>query len=1185
MADFAQDVKINIELEAKTSKAMAQIGSSLAQIKASANSLGDELDQIEEDLDSFGDSFDKDTRMEIGGGVDSDSIKMSALSALHQADVAIESLRDPKVTIRGRVDIDEEEMQSQVDAETESFKEISKAVQESVEAKEKFSESNAKVEERTKASVTELKREESAFDDIITSGDTLSEVKQKVAGANEHVARMSRESARDIAGEDDAMMELFDSLDVVDRKMRDTSDSGSATRRALNKMRRATDETTDSMRAAGEVGDIFEDGLGSLSVNLGAFTVALRNFLTQVPLLLTALGAAGAAAMGAASSFLALAGALGTVVAAGALGHAQQLKEEYAGIESLGQSMQVIMLNLRDTFMQAFKPLLDNQATVDIFVAAVEGLARIINSAAKEIAGLTRGTEEFSNRVKAGTEPLYTVQEAMSDISTKVGPALRDLFGSLTIAFEELGAEMVAGTAMGVSGLANMVDFSVWLFDQIEDLSGLISQFGDTMADLAVIGTRIGGGLLPVFKAFSTIVETVTEALRTMESETMQNMITFMVLMAAINRVSGVMGSLLTIVPNVVAGMANISAQATAASGSIATMRAATAAAGTQLGGFLAQTSMLGGFTNLATSLTSTGERMRKVAFNSYAASEAFEELADDTDFASDELRELAIQGMFTNEVLDDLGDQDYDITPDKQLDPKQFLPDDPITDAMFGSKSDISDKMDGLFKDLGGEQVSVPGVQGFSQLSDNPFKALQSDSDALGVVRSKMKGLGQSFVNAGKRALTASKNFLFMLGNLVKMQLQAAWTAVTFAGSLAVSFAKSGLAALKAAGRIAYLTAATYAQTGSVKTALVAMWNMITAQNASGAAAARAAVAKFAGAAANLVLAAASYIASSGMLALAASIAVATGGISILLALIGGLAVGIITNFGAIKSAASDSFGFLKEMIDVIVDVLLTYFVTSWNLIVDLFNAVVQGMSPLTDLFMDLAKVIGLTGGNAQDGAKGMGMMAKAGEWAKSAIEVLGVVFGVIIDVLGGVLTIATTLIRLALTPLVVGVHLLMGALDLLSDFWNWIIEDMLGVEGGISGLMDMFMNLFNMLLEGISAIPKIVEDIVNFVIGLVNDFLNAIPFLNLGNISEVSFTKESELKADRDELAEDTANMRDRTAGKGDNTITYNEDNSTNIDQTVNADPEDQAQLSRVVTDAIAEANSFERRRQGGQ
>jgi hypothetical protein len=45
------------------------------------------------------------------------------------------------------------------------------------------------------------------------------------------------------------------------------------------------------------------------------------------------------------------------------------------------------------------------------------------------------------------------------------------------------------------------------------------------------------------------------------------------------------------------------------------------------------------------------------------------------------------------------------------------------------------------------------------------------------------------------------------------------------------------------------------------------------------------------------------------------------------------------------------------------------------------------------------------------------------------------------------------------------------------------------------------------------------------------------------------------------------------------------YNEDSSTNIEQTIDADPEDQAKLSRVVSDAISEANSFERRRQGGQ
>jgi phage-related protein len=344
----------------------------------------------------------------------------------------------------------------------------------------------------------------------------------------------------------------------------------------------------------------------------------------------------------------------------------------------------------------------------------------------------------------------------------------------------------------------------------------------------------------------------------------------------------------------------------------------------------------------------------------------------------------------------------------------------------------------------------------------------------------------------------------------------------------------------------------------------------------------------KWAGAAANLALAAAEWAATSGALALGTALVAATGGVILLLGVIGGLAVGIIDNFDSIKSAASDTFGFLKDVMNIVVDVLLTYFVTSWNLMVDLFQAIVQGVSPLTDLFMDLASQLGLVGGKGEDGAGAMGMLAAAGDAVKGIISALATIFGALIDTLGFVLTIISTILRIALIPLTATISGLISLLGLLSDWWDFILEDILGVQGGVSGLIAIFIDLFDTFLEGMSAIPKVVENIANTIIGIIDGFLgtitDAIPGVDLGQIGDVSFTNDK-LKSDRDDLAANTEPLMDSLAAKGDNTITYNEDNSTNIDQTVNADPEDQAQLSRVVTDAIAEANSFERRRQGGQ
>jgi len=1058
------------------------------------------------------------------------------------------------------------------------------------EMQDEVDKANRKLSDSADGTRGSIAGEGDAFQDVIGKADNLAEAKDAAKNANVALSKRNEQTAKSALMESRALdglglsaIEMADVAEDLTDQFREESDSVRASSGALRSLRRNTDNATDSMRAAAEVGDIFEDGLGSLSVNLGAFTVALRNFLTQVPLLLTALGAAGSAALGAAAGFLALAGAMGAVVGAGALAHAQQLKSEYAGIEELGQSMQVIMLNLRDVFFQALEPLTNSEATIGLFSSAVTGLARAVNVIAKAIAGLTEGTEQFNQRMEAGAEPVYTVQDAFEDFSEKVGPAFRDLVGSITIAFEELGEEMVAGTAKATTGLANMIDFSVWLFDQIEDLSGLISQFGDTLAELSILGARIGGGLLPVFKAFSTVMEEVAGALNDIDSETMQNAITFLILMAAINKVSGVASSLLTILPNLVIGMGNIASSANGAAGALGTMRAATAAAGGQLGGFLAQTSMLGGMTSLVNVFGTTGERLRNIAFNSTAARAMFDDLADEVDNTSDELRELAIEGMLAEEVLEDLDDTDvdFDVDDSGKVSPQQFLPDDPITGAMFGGA--LFGGADDAAEEAG-ESVQTTLADSFDDVDTTQTSLTDfGDTSALDKLKGKLGGVKKSFMGVLGSIKTAAFAFGGLLKRIVAVQFAALKTAVVMTGKFAAAMVRTAISAFRAAGAIAAQTIMVYQYTGSLTAAASTLWGLVTAQLASAAATARDAAMKAVGAAANFLLSGSALIATSSMYALATSIAVATGGISILVGLIGALAVGIITNFGAIKSAAADSFGFLKQIIDIIVDVLLTYFVTVWNLLVDIFQSVVQGLSPLTNMFMNLAETLGLVGGKGEEGAGMMAKLGAAGDIVKGVIKGLGTVFSAIIDILGGVLWVASMLIRVALMPLVFTINLLVAALDLLGDFWDFVLEDLLGVTGGVSGLIDMFMNLIDTFLEGLSVIPKWVEQIINFVIGILNGFLKAIPFLD--TIEEVNFTKESDLKTNRDELAADSRNMREGTAEKGDKTITYNEDNSTNIDQTVNADPEDQAQLSRVVTDAIAEANSFERRRQGGQ
>jgi len=1212
MSGFDQSVSIKVKLDSDgIVKSLGKVSGAIGVIEDKSEALSTELGRIEDDIATFGDKLKEADDLEIGAVVDDTDVREAVAAAKGIADEEIASLDKPEILVGAKADVDETALKEQINEQADMLDDLDERLEAAIESKEKFVKANGKVEDAALASVTGIDEEKRGFSDLIEEGDSLTKIKQKVAGANRHLDKMNRETAESLDEETDGASDLLKSLGVVKKSTDDTTDSLSATTRQLRKMRNSTKKSTRSMRAAAEVGDLFEDGLGALSVNLGAFTVALRNFLTQVPLLLTTLGAAGASALGAASGFLALAGAIGAVVGTGALAQAQQLKREFSGIEELGQGMQVIMLNLRDVLFQALEPLTESQATIDLFKKSVTGIARGVNVVAKAIAGLTEGTEEFNKRVEAGAEPAYTVQEAFEDFSDSVGPAFSNLVGSMTNAFELLGEEIVASTTMITNGLAEIINFSAVLFNRIEDIGDMVTELGGSFRELAILGTRIGGGLIPVFEAFSSVMETVAGALNDVDGETMQSAITFLAMIAAINRLAGVMSSIVIIFPNAITGMARISAEARATSGAFQIMRTSISMAGTQLASFLSQTSMLSGLTALFVALTDSEDRIRGVAFNSKLAGEAFDDMAQGTDRVADELRQLAVQGMFTNSVLKELGDDvDYDITPDRQLDPEQFLPDDPISKGLIGGLSEALDDTDQLFNTQNkGATFVVPGIKGQTKGSDSPFKMLADDDKALTAVKKKLEPLRKSLGNVKKGAERAVGGFRNLFVELLKVQYKAALTAATISTKLigalvlkaqasvraaitsvqnaiamdmeagAVTRAaiatnqyigallRSTAAKLKNAGRTALLTALTFARTLSIKTAIAALKNMIAAEGASTIAKIKGAAASAAAAAANYLLGIAALFAKTQLMGLASTLLFAAAVVAALVAVIGGLAVGLITNFDEIKAAANDAFGFLKQMIDIIVDVLITYFIATWNLIVDLLNAVVQGIAPLTDMIGDLASVVAGLGGEGEQSAGAMGMLATAADIVKGVINGLGTVLGALINMLGGILAVASTVIRFALTPLVVAVHILVAAVGLLMDFWDYLLEDLIGVEGGISGLIDIFIDLFETIIKGFEAIPGVVEDVVNFAIEALNAFLSIFEFvgLNINEVDTVDFTRD-DLKADREELSSDGLDIGEMFASGSD-------------------DPEDQAQLSRVVTDAIAEANSFERRRHGGQ
>lgn len=1053
MADFDQDVTIDLNVD--TEGIESSLTSAVAEIEGAQSAL--------EGLDETS----KDSDIKIGGQVDRSDISEAVASAQTFAQLEVGMSPNPTVPIGGEVD-------PGLIKEVGILNSISDIGSDAAKAKEDVAEANMDLGEQAKASVKELDKENDSFDNIIDSGDSLTEIKEKVAAANRNVQKMSLESARALDTEDGSVMRLLQDLDTVEDKMDSSSESQIDFSKATRRARRSVDESRDSLRAAAQVGDLFEDGLGSLSLNLGAFTIALRNFLTQIPLILTGLGALGAAATAAAAAFGTLALSVGGILGAGLIAHLQEIESRFASVEDMGEAIQVVMQNLIDVFMRAIEPLTEMEGTVDIFARMISGIATAINMVSQMIKQLFEGTDELRAFAEAGDSTFVSIQEAIKSFD---GDAFREILSSLMQAWALLGEEVLWALGAAAEGLADAISRSAELLNNVDDLGGAMGQFGDTISELAEVGFAIGGGLLPVFEAFSSVVEQVAGFVADLDSEMVQNAVTFGALFVAIDKVSGTLGSIVNIGPSVVFSMKKIGTAVGQTDSAVAALDETATRAGANIAGFLADTGPLSGMGTLTESVLGFDEGMRAVALSTsegqdqlsdlthavvdadgkvgdlgdeiFSATGEFVDFGSSTEELHDELRRLTEQGVLTSEVLESA---DFDVSGDAAVDMDEIDTDN-IDDAAV-STLELADVKETLSLKSGKAKKAT--------------SALNTATFGLSTRVNELAGKLMTSLIPGLNGYTASA----LLAKLATYALDTAITVLT-----------AGL---------------------------------------------------------NKVLAA----------------------VVLLTVTIGALAVGIIKNFGDIKGAFAGLFNVIAAIVGAIVELLMTVFVSVWD-------AVRMTIEPILRPVEALA-----------------GVFDSAGSSGKNSANVIGEYWGYLLDILSAAIRvigflgkIIVTVLILPLEVVAVAIGVVISAITMLLDMITVAIAAFFGAKDSVGGFMDALFLLVDALRGVFNWIMESFEELVNGVIDIINGFiqkLNKFPFFEVAEMGKVDLTRE-EAGAGKEGEAEPEP--------EGDNVITYNEDNSTNIDQTVNADPEDQAQLSRVVTDAIDEANSFERRRQGGQ
>jgi uncharacterized protein YoxC len=798
--------------------------------------------------------------------------------------------------------------------------------------------------------------------------------------------------------------------------------------RSVRRARSNLDEMNDSMRAASEVGDLFEDGLGSLSLNVGAFTIALRNFLTQVPLILTGLGAIAAAAVGAAAAFGTLAFSIAALLGVGLIAHLQQVRDSFGGVKDIGQAMQVVMRNMLDLFERAVEPLLEMEGNIDLFVDMASGIATFVNKLSLAVAELTRGSDaidEYIEQTKGMQEGFFSIQDAIDSFD---GGSMSDIIGALKESWVLLGRETV-GALDGIgAALADIIRRSAKLLRTVNDLGDSVSQFSNTISSLAEVGFTIGGGLLPVFESFASIVERVADFIAQLDSEMVQNAITLGALFLVFDRVFGVIGSFVNILPALAVGFNSVTAKAANASTSIGVFSTGLKAAASSIVGFIASaTPLLKGSDKLAENLTTLSESTRRVAFSNREAGLAFINLARAVKESDRDLEELGHEMTETT-----------------------------------GRTVVLSENVDELAEDL--RELAVSGHLADSQIDD--------------IARSSSKANG-SMATLNAMVPTLS-------------------TLITRLG-LSASGSSTGLSVLGVS-------------ISSLATLLAAVIPVVVA----------------------------------------------------LTTVIGALAVGAIKNADKLKSSFESAISVISTVIGELVDLILTVFVATWD-------AMRMAVDPIIAIFESFIGTMDMVSGSTGESANRMEIFTAIIDATEEAVAFLIRTLGMFVK---AVMFVGTIFGRV----MAVGVGAFIGGIIKLVNLLSVLSAEFFGAGDDVQNFGDLLIKVFEMIEAAIRHFSLSLEKSINDSISIVNqaiEEMNEELGLDIQTLGKVTLARDEE----------DPLGAQDDMTQEPDKQITYNEDNSTNIEQTVNADPEDQAQLSRVVTDAINEANSFQRRRQGGQ
>lgn len=310
------------------------------------------------------------------------------------------------------------------------------------------------------------------------------------------------------------------------------------------------DDATGELLGTAGAAELLSLQSSALSINVGLFTVALRNLTTQVPLLVTSLGNLTAAFSGLAGAV----GAVGLGGAAVALGGMAAKAEQVAGpLEGAGDHMAALgemADDIKLRFIEALQPLLNAEGVVEAFEDSVDGAVEATNILAESIA-TAFSTDAFEG-VEEGTQ-LQSLETTLRGVGSSIMDNLEPITHAIENMVFQLGDDIERVAETILSGLPGFIENITVATEEMLSIFAVAGEnLGPFVSELTNFGRTIGAGIAPVINIFLDVISDIVSELNELPVAAVSSIAMAGALLLAVNRLGGALGSLLTPLTQVV---------------------------------------------------------------------------------------------------------------------------------------------------------------------------------------------------------------------------------------------------------------------------------------------------------------------------------------------------------------------------------------------------------------------------------------------------------------------------------------------------------------------------------------------------------------------------------------------------------------------------------------------------------